>query len=68
MKLGKHLREARESAGLSQEELARGAGVHRVYVSLLERDKQSPTVNVLERLCKVLSTSVAKLVAKAEER
>ena len=68
MELGKHLRTAREAAGLSQEELASGAGLHRVYISLLERDKRSPTLNVLERLCKTLSVPVSKLVAEAEKR
>ena len=49
--LGKELRKAREAAGMSQEELAFRARVHRTYISLLERDKKSPTLDVLFRIC-----------------
>lgn len=52
--LGSELRKAREKAGMSQKRLAFEAGVHRTYISLLERDKKSPTVNVLLRICKAL--------------
>ena len=34
----------REAAGLSQEELADLADVHRTYVSLVERGKRNPSV------------------------
>jgi transcriptional regulator with XRE-family HTH domain len=66
--LGEELRRVRERAGLTQEELAFKAGVHRTYVSLLERNKKSPTLNMLFRLCDVLEVSVSKLVARVEKR
>jgi transcriptional regulator with XRE-family HTH domain len=66
--LGKLLREAREKAGLSQEDLAARARVHRTYISLLERDKKSPTLKVLLRICKALGVPAADLVAKLESR
>ncbi|MBL9092992.1 MAG: helix-turn-helix transcriptional regulator, partial [Planctomycetaceae bacterium] len=49
--LGKELRKAREEAGLTQEKLAFEAEIDRSYVSLLENDKKSPTLDVLFRLC-----------------
>ena len=52
--LGDELRKAREAAGLTQEEVSFRAGVHRTYVSLLERDKKSPTLDVLFRICGAL--------------
>jgi len=64
--LGSELRKAREAAGMSQERLAFAAGVHRTYISLLERDKKSPTVNVLLRICKALGISMAELIAGIE--
>ena len=66
--IGQELRKAREAAGLSQEKLSFKAGVHRTYVSLLERDKKSPTLTVLFRLCKALGISPSRLVARIERR
>lgn len=63
---GTELRKLREKAGLSQEQLADSAGVHRTYVSLLERNKKSPTLEVLFRLCKALRVPAAKLIARVE--
>lgn len=64
--LGSELRKAREAAGMSQETLAFEAGVHRTYISLLERDMKSPTLNVLFRICKALDVSASELVARVE--
>lgn len=65
---GEELRKAREKAGLTQEQLAFRAGVHRTYISLLERDLKSPTLNTLFRLCKAMETYASKLVARVEKR
>ncbi len=45
--LGEELRAARLAANLTQEELADEAGISRNYVSLLELNRKSPTVDVL---------------------
>jgi transcriptional regulator with XRE-family HTH domain len=66
--VGRELRKAREAAGLSQEQLAFQARVHRTYVSMLERDKKSPTLTVLFRLCKALGITAAQFVASVEGR
>jgi transcriptional regulator with XRE-family HTH domain len=65
--LGRELKNIREAAGMSQERLAFEAGVHRTYISLLERDKKSPTFNVLLRICKALDISAAELVNRVEK-
>lgn len=66
--LGTEIRLAREAAGLTQEELADRAGVHRTYVSLLERDKKSPTVAMLFRLCAPLGLRPSTLLARLESK
>jgi transcriptional regulator with XRE-family HTH domain len=66
--LGDFLREAREKAGLSQEQLAFRAGVDRTYVSQLENDKKSPTVQTLFRLCGAMKASPATVIARLERR
>ncbi len=64
--LGDELRTARKDAGLSQEELASRAGLHRTYISLLERGLRSPTVDVLLRLCAAMGVSASKIIARVE--
>src|SRR5947208_7394356 len=66
MSLGAQLRQARLQAGLTQEELSFRAAVDRSYVSQLERDLKSPTVDMLLRLCRALDTSAARIAAAAE--
>ena len=66
--IGREIQAARKKAGISQEELAHRAGIHRTYVSLLERDRRSPTVDVVFRICRALNISAAKLVGRAERR
>jgi transcriptional regulator with XRE-family HTH domain len=48
---GQELRRIRLKAGLTQEEVAVKAGVSREYVSMLEAEKNSPTIEVFIRLC-----------------
>lgn len=64
--LGKELRKAREEAGLTQEKLAFEAEVDRSYVSLLENDRKSPTVEVLFRLCDAMKIAASELIARVE--
>ena len=65
--LGEEIRKARLKAGLTQESLAFDAGVSRNYVSLLELNRKSPTVDMLLRLCKAMGVSAAKMIARVEK-
>jgi transcriptional regulator with XRE-family HTH domain len=65
--LGEELRRAREAARLTQETLADKAGIHRTYVSLLEREKKSPTVAMLFRLCDAMNVRASALIARVEQ-
>jgi transcriptional regulator with XRE-family HTH domain len=64
--LGEEIRRARQKAGLSQEALADKAGLHRTYISLLERNLKSPTLDTLFRICEALGISTANLVKRVE--
>jgi len=64
--LGKELKKAREEAGLSQEKLGFEAEIDRSYVSMLETDKKSPTLDVLFRICDALKISASELIARVE--
>jgi transcriptional regulator with XRE-family HTH domain len=64
--LGDELRKARRSAGLTQEQLAFAANLDRTYISQLEHDKKSPTLDVLFRLCDALGMPASRLIARVE--
>lgn len=49
-----NLKRIRAEQGLSQERLALKAGVARAYIGLLERKKSSATLDLIEKLAKVL--------------
>jgi transcriptional regulator with XRE-family HTH domain len=63
---GKEVARLRKVLGVSQEELAFRAEVHRTYVSQLERGLKSPTLGMILRLSRVLKTSGSKLIAVVE--
>ena len=61
-RVGQNLRRAREELGISQEDLADRAGLHRTYVSGVERGVRNPTVTVLEKLAKALKVKSSSLL------
>ena len=64
--IGKALRVARAREGITQEKLATKSRVARNYISRIERDNSSPSIEVLERLCHSLRIKVSEFVAEAE--
>ena len=67
MRLGQELRRARSEAKMTQEQLASKAKVDRTYISDIENDKVSPTVDMLERLCEALGVRPSAMLAKIEQ-
>lgn len=65
--LGEEIRKARQTAGLTQEQLAFAADVSRQYVSLLELNQKSPTVDVLMRLCRAMNCSAGEVISRVEK-
>ena len=59
--VARNIRRLRVARGLSQEVLAVDAEIDRTYVSRLERGLENPTVAVLERLAKALSSNIEEL-------
>jgi len=65
---GTVLSETRQRLGLSQETLAFESGLHRTYISQLERGLKAPTLDTLFALSKALGVSPHELVAQVESR
>ncbi len=61
-RVGRNMKRLREARGWSQEELADQAGIHRTYVSGVERGVRNPTVTVLEKLAIALGATLPDLV------
>jgi transcriptional regulator with XRE-family HTH domain len=59
--IGPRLREARVRQGLSLVELAERAGLTKGFLSQVERDRTSPSVGTLLRLCSALDLPVGRL-------
>ena len=64
--LGDELRKARDEAKLTQEQLSFAAEIDRTYISQLENNKKSPTVDVLFRICKALGVSASEIIGRVE--
>jgi transcriptional regulator with XRE-family HTH domain len=64
--VGGELRRLREQAKLTQEQLSFRAGLSRPYISQLERDLKSPTVDTLFRICDALDGSAVEVVRRAD--
>jgi len=57
-----NVRARRAALGLSQEELAESAGVHRTYVGMLERGEKNVTIYNIERIAAALKIEPAALL------
>lgn len=62
-RVGKNVQRLRKAKGWSQEELAFECGLHRTYISGVERGIRNPTVTVLEKIALSLETTVACLLS-----
>lgn len=67
-RFGAAVRSAREAQGISQEDLASRAGLHRTYVSMIERGRRTASIAVVEKLAAALGTTMGDLVRGAEEQ
>ena len=64
--LGQRVRRLRNSAGLSQDALARAAGIGRVTLVRLEKGEQTPRYKTLEAVARALGVGVLDLVVEPE--
>ena len=63
---GQVLREYRLLRGLSQEGLGLESGLHRTYISQLERGLKSPSLTTIIRMSEILGVSSAEMIRLVE--
>lgn len=61
-KFGEKIKEERKKQGLSQEELASRAGVHRTYIGMIERAEKNITLENIEKISKALKLPIDSLL------
>jgi transcriptional regulator with XRE-family HTH domain len=61
-RLGMTIKRLRERRGLTQEALAKRAGIHRVYVAQIEAQTKVPSIATLEKLAKALNVKPGRLL------
>ena len=66
-RLGQNVRRLREARGWSQEDYADRAGIHRTYVSDIERGRRNPTITVVEKLGSPFGVCAAELLDAAAD-
>lgn len=61
-KFGNKVRELRKQKGISQEELGFKSGLHRTYISDIERGSRNVSLINLEKIAKALSVKINSLL------
>lgn len=62
---GSAVRKRRVSLGLSQEELANLASLHRTYIGGIERGERNPSLRNMEKIAVALKESLGSFFAKS---
>ena len=65
--VGKHLKELRTRAALTQAELAEKAGLTTAAVARIERDEAEPRMTTIRKLADALDVKPAKLVTRDDD-
>ncbi len=65
--LGLEIQRRRTEKGWSQEYLAEMTGLHRTYISQLERGLKSPSMRVLSHITSALSVKMSEFLRVVEE-
>jgi transcriptional regulator with XRE-family HTH domain len=65
---GKRVRELRLAKGLSQEELAFRADIHRTYLGGIERGERNPALKNIAAIAKALGVSLSELFSFGDKK
>lgn len=62
-----NIRRLRQAKGMSQEDLAETAGLHRTYVGAIERSERNITIQTLAAFSSALETTIQELLTNEEK-
>jgi len=68
IKFGERVRQLRKERGLSQEQLAFKANLHRTYIGMIERAEKNITLINIEKIAIALSVDLPTLFNANEEK
>ncbi|WP_339750226.1 helix-turn-helix transcriptional regulator, partial [uncultured Rubinisphaera sp.] len=68
IRFGNRLRAVRNQAGISQEKLGELAGLHRTFISMVERGERNVTIATVEKLACALDCGLYHLMPDAVEK
>lgn len=60
--LGDNVRRIRESKGWSQDKLSDESGLHRTYISGIERGVRNPTIEIVKNIALALEVNPSELL------
>jgi transcriptional regulator with XRE-family HTH domain len=58
---GQNVKKVREQKGWSQDRLSEETGLHRTYISGIERGVRNPTIEIVQRLATALGVEIRDL-------
>ncbi len=64
---GKVVRQRRRELRLSQEDLGYRSGLHRTYISEIERGRKSPSLRAMVAIAEALGVNVSELILAVEQ-
>lgn len=68
MDVGKRLKEIRKQRNLTQEQLAKMAGITRSYLSDVENSRKNPSIKTVELLASKLNMSLCEFICNCKEK
>jgi transcriptional regulator with XRE-family HTH domain len=66
--VGANIRRVREAKGWSQDQLAEHSGLHRTYISGVERGVRNPTLEVVAEVASALGVQAGTLFEKTSQK
>lgn len=58
IKIGRRIAEIRKQRGLTQDEIAKLTGLQQVNISKIETGKYNVSIDILNKICKVLAVEI----------
>lgn len=65
MNIGKALKETRLNMGVKQKTVAEETGITQSYICLIEKEQKTPSIDVIETLCKYYGVPIGIIMWRA---